>query len=100
MQKSPVKPTVGMGATMLMHSDRHAYTIVEVVSDKEVVVQQDNAVRTDKNGLSESQTYEYSPNPQGEKHTVTLRKHGGWVTKKGHQRWHIGERREYRDPSF
>ena len=97
-------PVVGMGATMVMHSDRHACTVIEVVSPSKVVVQLDHAVRTDKNGLSESQTYEYAPNPHGEIHTLTKRLNGKWITKgqslRSGQRWYVGVRQEYRDPSF
>lgn len=62
------EPYIGMGASILMWSDRHAGSIVEVFKKKDIVyiaVQEDNAVRVDKNGMSESQEYEYSPNPNG-----------------------------------
>ena len=42
--------TIGNGATAYFWSDRH-----------------DHAERTDKNGFSESQTYEFTPNPKGRK---------------------------------
>ena len=97
-------PVVGMGATMVMHSDRHACTVIEVVSPSKVVVQLDHAVRTDTNGLSESQTYNYSPNPHGEIHTITKRLNGQWISQcqslRSGQRWYVGVRQEYRDPSF
>lgn len=58
------KPTVGMGATILGYSDRHAATVVSVSKDgKSVDIQRDTATRTDKNGMSECQDYEYSPTP-------------------------------------
>lgn len=41
------EPTVGMGATEVMFSDRHAYTVIEVLTAKKVVVQQDTAIRLD-----------------------------------------------------
>lgn len=97
-------PEVGMGVTECMWSDRHAYTIVAVISDRQIVVQRDKAVRTDNNGLSESQSYSYERDPDGERKTVTKRKNGKWVTKgdalKGGTGWLIGERNEYYDPSF
>lgn len=59
---------VGMGATICMYSDRHAGTIIEVVKNKSatiIKVQRDKATRTDGNGFSESQTYDYAANPNG-----------------------------------
>lgn len=98
------KPKVGMGATQCMWSDRHAYTIVTVFSEKHIVVQKDKAIRADKNGMSESQEYTYQADPEGTKYTVTLRKNGKWVTKgeglKNGTGWMLGERREYYDYSF
>lgn len=66
--KGEPAPYVGMGATLLSWSDRHAGTIVEVFKKKDVLyikVQEDNSVRIDKNGMSESQEYEYSSNSNG-----------------------------------
>lgn len=48
------EPTVGMGATLLGWTDRHACTIVEVSMERDrivVTVQEDNAKRTDSNGM-------------------------------------------------
>lgn len=64
-------PEVGMGATELLWSDRHPYTITAISpKGNEFVVQEDKAVRTDRNGMSDSQSYEYSPNPDGPKRLV------------------------------
>jgi hypothetical protein len=57
-------PEVGMGATILSWSDRTAGTII-AASDREFVVQVDTAKRTDNRGMSDCQSYEYSPNPDG-----------------------------------
>jgi hypothetical protein len=99
-----VPPAVGMGATELCYTDRHAYTIVEVVSPKEIVVQQDTAIRTDKNGMSESQDYRFEANPNAKRVTVTLRKNGRWVVKgesaKNGTCYAVGGRSEYHDYSF
>lgn len=96
-------PTVGMGATILQWTDRTACTIVEV-SKNRIVVQEDNAIRTDKNGMSDSQDYRYEPNPNGSKTAFTLRKNGAWVREgeamKGGQRVSIGVRDHYYDYSF
>lgn len=58
-------PKVGMGATLLSWSDRSPATVVEVFKQGKYVyvgVQGDNYKRTDKNGLSECQEYEYTRN--------------------------------------
>ena len=57
-----VEPKVGMGATILCWSDRHAATIVKVTKAT-IHVRRDKAIRTDKNGMSEIQTYTYEPDP-------------------------------------
>jgi hypothetical protein len=98
------EPQVGMGATMLLWSDRHACTIVEVSPNKKRIgVQQDNAKRTDNNGMSDSQSYAYSPNVNAPVKYYTLRKNGAWVREgesmKG-SRIAIGYRAEFHDFSF
>ena len=98
-------PTPGEGATIIHHSDRSACTITEVSANgKRVVVQQDIARRVDKNGMSESQQYEYSPNPEGGKNAFTLRKNGQWIMEgkpmKNGTPLHIGYRDEFYDFSF
>ena len=70
------QPVVGMGATEYMWSDRHAMTVTEVHKNWRgkdfdiVVVQQDHAKRKDNNGMSDCQSYEYTPNPDGKKITL------------------------------
>lgn len=107
-------PTVGMGATILAWTDRHPATIVEASKVRGrwlIVVQEDHAKRVDNNGLSESQTYEYSENLAGAKTTFMQMPGGGWsiVFKNPEtKRWNkidgnglrIGEREKYRDFSF
>lgn len=94
---------VGIGATEIVGSDRYPYTVVEVLSDKKIVVQADDYKRTDKNGMSESQTYEYTPNPNSLRVVVTLRKNGRWVREgesgKG-RGFAIGHRDAHQDPHF
>ena len=61
-------PTVGMGVTMTSYSDRWPGTITEVKKVGKgllITVQSDNAKRIDNRGVSESQEYEYTPNPEG-----------------------------------
>jgi hypothetical protein len=100
---TPATPEVGMGATQLCGSDRHAYTVIEVLSPKKIRVQADKATRTDKNGMSEQQKYTFAPNPEGSVVTLTLRKNGCWIAQgesiKG-IRYALGYRSEYHDYSF
>lgn len=96
-------PQVGMGATEYVGSDRYPYTVILIVSPKKIVVRRDDFRRTDNNGMSESQTYDYIQTPDGEETTLTLRRNGRWVPegtamKDGH--WFIGERSAYQDPCF
>ena len=73
---APSLPAVGDGATLLSWSDRHPATVIAVFKHGKydfVQVQMDNYTRTDKNGISESQEYDYTPNPQGSVNTYRLR---------------------------
>jgi hypothetical protein len=92
-------PIVGMGVTFLSWTDRHAGTIVEVSpSGKTITVQEDISTRTDTNGMSESQTYAYAPNPKAEKLVYRLTRRNRWMRKGSVIR--IGERDAYHDFSF
>jgi hypothetical protein len=96
----PKVPEVGMGATLLMYSDRHAYTITEVKGNKLWAVE-DKAIRTDSNGMSDSQSYRYEPGT-GKPELFSLRKDGRWhegTTLKGTV-LQIGERDAYHDFGF
>lgn len=54
-------PVVGEGATMLLHSDRHAYEVISVSKDgKRAKLMRYNAKRVDNNGMAENQNYEYN----------------------------------------
>lgn len=96
-------PQVGMGATILYWTDRHACTITEVSkSGKFVRVVEDKAIRTDSNGMSDCQSYRYEPG-EGSPRTFTLRKNGAWVEQGSSMRGTrlaIGARRHYYDYSF
>lgn len=104
-------PVVGMGATILCHSDRHAATITKVFgigSRLAVEVTRDLAKRTDKNGMSECQTWEFTTIPDGPRYTFRYdgvrwtacyrNENGRWVKSTDNLR--IGERDEYYDFSF
>ena len=60
MANNSTIPVVGKGATILSYSDRHAYEVISVnkKGDK-CFIQEYDAKRIDKNGMSESQEYEY-----------------------------------------
>lgn len=99
-------PEVGMGATVLGWTDRYAATIVAVKGKDAgtVIIQLDHATRTDTNGMSDSQTYEYAPNTDAPRVTYTRRKNGHWVRQgeslKGGTRLSIGQRNHHHDFSF
>lgn len=98
-------PKVGDGATILGWTDRYPATVIEVSADgKRIVIQEDNAKRIDNNGMSESQQYEYSRNPNATKVVYTLRKDGRYVQlgrpMKGGGNLAIGYRDKYYDFSF
>lgn len=98
------KPNVGDGISLVAGSDYYPYTIIEVSeSGKRITVQADKARRIDSNGLSESQDWEITPNPEGESYALSLRK-DGYFHKVGESmewwnRWYLGRRR-YSDPHF
>lgn len=108
------KPTVGMGATILRYTDRDAGTIIQAYEIKggyDVIVQEDSAKRADSNGMSDCQTYEYTPDPKGRKTSFRFTPAKGWRevhTKAngrvclvpGGARLTIGTRRKYFDYSF
>lgn len=104
-------PVVGMGATILQWSDRTAGTVIAITNGI-VSVQEDNAVRTDGNGMSDSQSYEYTANPDGYVRNYRFNKRTGnwnevvvnpvsgrWV-KQGDQGIIFGRRNQYYDFSF
>ena len=96
-----VEPVVGMGATLLHHSDRTACTIIEVsTSGKKIVLQEDVATRTDSNGMSECQNYAYQPDTNGTIHIATKRKDGWYRVSKSTTRIALGVREAYYDYSF
>lgn len=102
---TPAVPTVGMGATRTFWTDRRAGTIVKVsASGKSVEWTDDIAVRTDEHGMSDSQSYSYTTDPDASPITFTLRKNGKWVllgeSINGGSRLIIGIRDTHFDYSF
>jgi hypothetical protein len=95
---------IGGGATLNYWSDRKPATIIAVSPNgKKVTVQEDDAKRIDKNGMSEDQEYEYSPNTDGGVFVFSLRKNGQFVrvgSKIGQGLTMSFGRRKYYDYSF
>ena len=91
-------PEVGMGATILAWSDRHAATIVKVTKTQ-VHVQRDKVIRVDTNGMSEMQTYRYEPDPEASVEVFRLTKKGYRATGGGFA-LRIGDRQHYHDYNF
>lgn len=96
-----MEPEIGMGVTEYQFTDSRALTIVEIISPKKLIIQRDIAKRTDQNGMSEDQRWEFSPDINGEKIIITKRKDDKWY-RLGDNTNHfvLGERREYFDFSF
>lgn len=94
------KPMVGMGATILMWSDRKAATVIRVsASGKTIWLKEDTAIRVDRNGMSDAQSYRFEPNPNGIEYRASLRKNGRWKTTSG-SGVSLGHRSAYHDFSF
>ena len=94
--KGAPTPSPGMGATILMWTDRHAGTII-AVTPKSFTLREDTAIRTDSHGMSDAQAYRYEPNPHGRTWIFRLTKKG-WRSKGTAVA--LGVRREYYDYSF
>ena len=93
-------PEVGMGATVLLWSDRHAYTITRVSpSGKTFWMTQDIATRTEE-GMTDAQDYTYEQDMNAEEEKVTLRRDGKWKIQQLNDTVKIGVRDEHHDFSF
>ena len=104
---------VGNGVTISCGSDRYPGTIVEVETINNrlyVTIQEDFHKRVDSNGMSESQEYEYSPNPDAIHKTFRMNKYERWEPvfkneetgrwkKGGYGYLFVGEREYYYDYS-
>ena len=102
-------PEVGMGASILYHSDRHAATIVAVDRSTRgnvtgVWVQRDETTVVSGSPHDGSAKYHYRPSPENPRVLFTLRKNGRYVAKGESARdgtaLSIGVRSEYWNPSF
>ena len=103
MYKQP-DPEIGMGVTVLMWTDRRSGTIVKMSkSKKSLWISRDTVKRTDKNGMSESQEYECTPNMDIPGTEYTLRKNGRYVMKGCDMHGEhllVGKRNNYFDFTF
>lgn len=97
IESFPKEVKINIGATECLFTDRRAGTIIEVLKNK-IIFQYDDAVRIDKNGMSEVQEYRYSTNNNNEKKIFKLTKKG-WKSKSGTY-LAIGYKDEYYDYSF
>lgn len=95
------QPAVGMGVTISYHSDSSPGTIIQVLHNgRRLVIQEDKSIRTDSNGMSESQSYDYELDLNGTIHYASLRKDGTYRLLGGKTRIWLGSRRKYHDYSF
>ncbi len=94
-------PVVGMACTEMFITDRHAATIIAVSKSGYCCdVQRDHSERTDKNGMSEQQTYVYKRDPKGKVTRFYRRKDGLYYKTGGGVFLALGVRRTYHDFSY
>lgn len=98
-----IKPEVGMGATRYAGTDAYPYTVTEVSpSGNKITVTRDKAVRSDSNGLSESQSWDITTDPSAAPNHYSRRKDGHFrLVGQPMESWNIlyvGSRRRYNDP--
>lgn len=92
---------IGMGATICHWSDRSPATVIHVTSSgKTITLQEDKATRTDNNGMSDDQSYEYERDTQGNIYKATLRKDGKYKLVGSKEVVALGVRRKFYDFSF
>lgn len=92
---------IGMGATIQFHSDRIACTVIDISpSGHQITLQEDQATRTDNNGFSESQSYTFNRNKEGQVYLATLRKDGRYRLSGAKETVTLGIRDKYYDFSF
>lgn len=93
-----VNPEIGMGATELCWSDRHAWMIISVKDSRHITVQRMSAKRKCYQG-----DYEITPNDKGMTVELFLTKKGQWRERYGRKLgnvFFVGYAKEYMDPCF
>jgi hypothetical protein len=94
------QPMPGMPCTIIHYSDRSPATVIRVSSSgKTCWIRPCKAVRTDNNGMSEMQQYDYHEVPEAKLIRVFKRKCGQWFTTGG-EKVGLGRREKYHDFSF
>ena len=90
---------VGDGVTICYYTDREAGTIIKRTKNT-ITYQQDKAIRTDNNGMSDCQEYRYERDPNGKIEVYHWsHKYGCFRNSKNHL-YVINGRHEYFDYSF
>jgi hypothetical protein len=101
MENPSIEPEIGMGATIMMWSDRHACTIVQIThNNKRIVIQRDTVVKVADPNHPDQFQYEYQANPEGEILYASKRKDGRYRLMGSKTRVCLGVRDEYYDLSF
>jgi len=100
MENDHDKPEVGMGATELLYSDRHAYTISRVSeSGKTFWMKRDKAIPNGCPATEELHDYTYIEQPDEPEVRVNMTKYG-WKIQKSTSYVAVGIKDEYYDPTF
>jgi|ERR1035437_900944 hypothetical protein len=95
------KPKIGMGATVFHYTDRSAATVERISKSGKVVwLREDRAVRLDKYGQSETQSYMFEPIAYGKLFRASKRKDGQWRISNDDRKVVLGVRDAYHDYSF
>lgn len=71
--RADIKPQVGMGVTQHVGSDSNPWEIIEVIDDKHIVVRELDYDRTDNNGMSDCQDYQYYSSDANRTKRLTFR---------------------------
>lgn len=97
------EPVVGMGCTVQLGTDRHAYTIIKKsASNKTIWIQRDKPIRLDENFQQGPQIYAYERDLNGKILRCSLRKNlpGYWTSGKVSFQVSLGIRDEFFDYTF
>lgn len=94
-------PRVGQPATICWITDRHAATVIAVSkTGHKVTVRECKAIRTDGGGMSDSQSYRYEEDLEGETRTFYRNGTGSYGGGRRGTYLRLGTRRAYFDYGF